>query len=218
MKSVVLPHVLLFVRFFLFLPTFKIQILSQSLFCVISVTQDGNDCDKNKLIKKKRRYTPYWYLLSSVFPENHQCISRKDVYEPLSVNYMLPCVCFFLQQCFLLLFQFIIVNISLHGRLFVCVSFFEASLNRHSSHESCYQHFSWWLLSEKRDKASIFLLFINWTEAASHSLLTRKGRETGETESIASVGCFPVVLLISWSWWLSLIYWHHLQSACCSAL
>lgn len=46
----------------------------------------------------------------------------------------------------------------------------------------------------------------------------RRKRE-GEAESIASVGCFTVVLLISSSWWLSLICcWHHLQSACCIAL
>lgn len=49
---------------------------------------------------------------------------------------------------------------------------------------------------KRRDKASIFLLFVNQTEAASNPPpSTEKVR--GGTESIPSVGCFTVVLLIS---------------------
>lgn len=114
-----------------------------------------------------------------------------------------------------------LVNIFLNFPLFVCVPLFEAVPTWDSSHGGCY-HFPWWLLSEKGEiRLQYFLLFVNQTRAASTPPLSphpQRKREGGG-ESIASVGCFTVVLLISSSWWLSLICcWHRLQSACCIAL
>lgn len=53
-------------------------------------------------------------------------------------------------------------------------------------------------LKKRRDKASVFLLFVNKAETTSSSLSLHPQRTLeGEMESMASVGCLTMMLVIS---------------------
>lgn len=95
-----------------------------------------------------------------------------------------------------------------HFPLFVCLSLFEAIPAQDSSHGRRYQHFSRWLLREKRE-IRIQFLCRSLIRARQPLLSPPPGPSLPPLtlrENVNSIsGCFTVGLIISSCWWLPLI-------------